>query len=48
MYNQVEYYEGYSPCFNSFDKREETTNVREIKALLSVQNDAVSEILNER
>lgn len=48
MYNQVEYYEGYSPCFNSFDKREETTNVRAIKALLSVQNDAVSEILNER
>ena len=48
MYNQVEYYEGYSPCFNLFDKREETTNVREIKALLSVQNDAVSEILNER
>ena len=47
MYNQVEYYESYSPCFNSFDKREETTNVREIKALLSVQIDAVSEKLNE-
>ncbi len=48
MYNQVDYHESYSPCFNSFDKRKETTNVREIKALLSVQNDAVSEILKER
>ena len=28
MYNQVEYYEGYSPCFNSFDKREEILELR--------------------